>query len=96
MQLIIWFGLKWANGKIGEMGEIYEMVNSVKWVIGEIYEMVNSVKWVNGEISEMGEMANSVKSGSALDHLRSKNSQPQPCKNSHAYIFSQLILPCSY
>ena len=78
MQLIIWFGLKWANGKIGEMGEIYEMVNSVKWV--------------NGEISEMGEMANSVKSGSALDHLRSKNSQPQPCKNSHAYIFSQLIL----
>ena len=49
MQLIIWFALKWVNGEIGEMGEIYEMVNSVKWV--------------NGEISEMGEMANSVKSG---------------------------------
>ena len=49
MQLIIWFALKWVNG---EIGEIYE-----------IYEMVNSVKWVNGEISEMGEMANSVKSG---------------------------------
>ena len=39
MQLIIWFALKWVNGEIGEMGEIYEMVNSVKWVNGEISEM---------------------------------------------------------
>ena len=41
MQQIIWFALKWVNG---EIGEIYEMVNSVKWVNGEISEMVNSVK----------------------------------------------------
>ena len=42
MQQIIWFALKWVNGEIGEIGEIYEMVNSVKWVNGEISEMV---KW---------------------------------------------------
>ena len=82
MQLIIWFALKWVNG---EIGEIYE-----------IYEMVNSVKWVNGEISEMGEMANSVKSGFCHGPPEKQNSQPEPCKNDHAYIFSQLILSCSY
>ena len=41
MQQIIWFALKWVNG---EIGEIYEMVNSVKWVNGEISEMANFVK----------------------------------------------------
>ena len=44
MQLIIWFALKWVNGEIGEIYEIYEMVNSVKWVNGEMGEIANSVK----------------------------------------------------
>ena len=81
MQLIIWFALKWVNGEIGE--------------IGEIYEMVNSVRWVNGEISKMGEMANSVKSGFCTGPP-----EKQKCSTStlqtHAYIFSQLILSCNY